>query len=122
MAKSIDRYFHFLGSSRDVKSSGNLWYPAADVYETTDGWIVKVELAGVSVEDVVIEIQGKFLSISGVRKDRTCTIGLTFQQMEIRYSQFQKTLEFDSSIERASLEHNFEDGLLMIHLVTEQGK
>ncbi len=48
MAKSINRYFQFLGSSKDVKTSGRLWYPSADVYQTDSGWLVKVELAGVS--------------------------------------------------------------------------
>ena len=64
MAKSFNRHFSFLGSSKKVES-GRLWYPAADVYQTEDGWIVKVELAGVSVEDVEIDIQGTVLSIIG---------------------------------------------------------
>ena len=57
MAESIERYFHFLQSSRGSRPSGKLWYPAADVYDTSDGWIVKVELAGVSAEDLEIEIR-----------------------------------------------------------------
>jgi HSP20 family molecular chaperone IbpA len=36
--------------------------------------------------------------------------------MEITYSRFEKTLEFPASIEGAKLEHNFTDGLLLIHL------
>ena len=58
MAKSINRYFQFIGTSKNAKPSGRLWYPAADVYETPDGWLVKVELAGVSAEDVEIGIHG----------------------------------------------------------------
>ncbi|MFV0387617.1 MAG: Hsp20/alpha crystallin family protein [Pyrinomonadaceae bacterium] len=118
MANSIDRYFHFLNSPRDIRSSGKLWYPAADVYKTPEGWLVKVELAGVSAEDIIIEINGRNLYIAGCRKDRTCTFGVTYQQMEITYSQFEKSLDFPSSIEKARLEHNFEDGLLMIFLTT----
>jgi hypothetical protein len=58
MAKSINRHFHFLASSKDSKPSGRLWYPSADVYQTPEGWLVKVELAGVSAEDLEIDIQG----------------------------------------------------------------
>jgi HSP20 family molecular chaperone IbpA len=86
MAKSINRYFQFLGSSKEVRS-GQLWYPAADVYQTPEGWLVKVELAGVS-----------------------------YHQMEITYSRFEKVLKFPASIEGASVEHNFDNGLLIIHL------
>lgn len=116
MAKSINRYFQFLANSKGAKPSGKLWYPAADVFETKDGWIVKVELAGVSAEDVQLEVQGNQLYIAGCRRDRSCAASVTYQQMEITYSHFEKTLTFPASIEGARVEHNFEDGLLLIHL------
>lgn len=116
MAKSINRYFQFLGSSKEAKPSGKLWYPSADVYQTPDGWLVKVELAGVSAEDLEIDVQGNILYIAGCRKDRTCAAGMSYQQMEITYSHFEKTLEFPASIDGAKLEHNFQDGLLLIYL------
>ena len=117
MAKSINRYFHFLASSKNTKPSGRLWYPSADVYQTPDGWLVKVELAGVSAEDTEIEIQGNMLYIAGIRRDKMCTAaGVSFHQLEITYSRFEKTLEFPASIEGASIEHNFDNGLLIIRL------
>ena len=115
MAKSINRHFQFIASSRNVRS-GNLWYPAADVYQTIEGWLVKVELAGVSAEDIVIEVHGKTLYIAGTRRDRSCGVGANYHQMEITYSNFEKTLNFPASIEGARVEHNFDNGLLMIHL------
>ena len=114
MAKSFNRHFQFLGSSKNVQS-GRLWYPAADVYSTEDGWLVKVELAGVSAEDIHIDVQGNQLYIAGSRKDRSCAAGMSYQ-MEITYSSFEKTLKFPASIEGAKVEHNFENGLLIIHL------
>jgi HSP20 family protein len=116
MAKAINRHFHFLASSKESKPSGKLWYPAADVYSTPDGWIVKVELAGVSVDDLEIEIEGNILYIAGIRRDRTCTVGMSYHQMEITYSRFEKTLRFPGSIDGARVEHNYHDGLLLIHL------
>lgn len=119
MAKSINRHFQFLGSSKNVRS-GQLWYPAADVYQTEEGWLVKVELAGVSAEDIEIDIQGNSLYIAGCRKDRSCAVGMSFHQMEITYSSFEKTLNFPASIQGATIEHNFENGLLIIHLKKSQ--
>lgn len=115
MAKSTNKLFQFVGTSKTVHS-GQLWYPAADVYQTPDGWVVKVELAGVSPEDIEIDIQGNVLSIAGCRKDRSCAAGVSYQQMEITYSNFEKTLRFPSTIEGAVVEHEFENGLLIITL------
>ena len=118
MAKTVNRYFQFLSSNRDIKPSGRLWYPAADVYEAPDGWLVKVELAGVATEDVEMEIEGNSLHITGTRKDRTCDPGVSYHQMEITYSRFEKSLTFPEMIEGASIEHNFDNGLLIIRLRT----
>lgn len=115
MARSINRHFQFVGSSKNVRS-GQIWYPAADVYQTDEGWVVKVELAGVSAEDIEIDIRGNVLTIAGCRKDRSCAAGATYQQMEITYSNFEKTLKFPAAIDGAHVEHQFENGLLLIHL------
>ena len=116
MAKSTNRNFQFIGSSKTAQVSGRLWYPAADVYQTLDGWVVKVELAGVSADEIEIEIQGNTLYIAGARKDRSCASGISYQQMEITYSSFEKTLRFPSPLEGATVEHVFENGLLIINL------
>jgi HSP20 family protein len=116
MARSTNRSFQFLGSSKNVRISEHLWYPAADVYQTPDGWVVKVELAGVSAEEIEIGIEGNIMYIAGCRRDRSCTAGVSYQQMEITYSSFEKTLKFPASIEGVSVEHIFENGLLIITL------
>ena len=115
MARSFNRHFQFLGSSKNF-GSGKLWYPAADVYETDEGWVVKVELAGVAAEDVQIDVQGNYLTIVGSRKDHSCSAGNSYHQMEITYSCFEKTLKFPSSIEGVQMDHMFENGLLIIRL------
>ena len=116
MAKSTNRYFEFTGSAKKAVVSDRLWYPAADVYQTPDGWVVKVELAGVSADEIAIEIEGNTLSIAGSRKDRSCMSGVSYQQMEITYSNFEKTLRFPSPIDGVTIDHVFENGLLIINL------
>lgn len=117
MARSTNRYFEFLASAKNVRPASRLWYPSADVYQTPDGWLVKVELAGVSAEDIEIDIQGNQLYIAGTRRDKTCAaVGVSYHQMEITYSRFEKTLQFPDVIEGARIEHNFDNGLLIIGL------
>ena len=86
------------------------------MYQTPEGWLVKVELAGVSAEDIEIDVQGNVLYIAGSRKDRSCTSDVSYQQMEITYSRFEKTIQFPSPIEGATLAHDYRDGFLIIVL------
>ncbi len=116
MAKITNRYFQFVGSGKNAQRPAEPWYPAADIYQTSDGWVVKVELAGVSAEDIQIEVHGNILYIAGCRKDRSFAVGMTYQQMEITYSRFEKTLKFPAVIEGVQLDHMFENGLLIIRL------
>ena len=118
--ESLDRYFRLIRDDRHRRPSGRLWCPAADVYRSQDGWIVKVDLAGVSPQDVDVIIDGDLLRISGSRRDGTCGEGVSHYQLEITYSRFEKMIRFPRSIEHASIERDYHDGLLILRLREEQ--
>ena len=118
--ESIDRYFRISEEQRNRRPSGRLWNPAADVYRVRDGWIVKVDLAGVRTDDLDISISGPLLRISGLRRDSTCGEGISHYQLEITYSRFEKTIQFPRSIESASIGRDYRDGLLILRLHEEE--
>ena len=118
--ESLDRYFRLIRDDRHRRPSGRLWCPAADVYRSQDGWIVKVDLAGVKPLDVDVIIDGDLLRISGSRRDGTCGEGVSHFQLEITYSRFEKMIRFPRSIEHASIERDYHDDLLILHLREEQ--
>ena len=119
--ESLDRYFRVVHTQRGSGSrpSGRLWCPAADVYRTREGWIVKVDLAGIKPEDVEIGINGPVLRISGSRRDGICGEGISHYQLEITYSRFEKTIQFPRSIEHATVLRDYRDGLLILRLHEE---
>ena len=77
---------------------------------------MKVDLAGVSIDDLEIVIEDRTLSISGCRRDTFFGEGVSYHQLEITYSRFEKTLSFPCSIEGASVLRDYRDGLLILHL------
>lgn len=107
-------------AARRVRPGARVWRPDADIYSTSDGWIVKVDLAGVSADDLEITIQDRTLSIRGCRRDTFFGKGIVYHQLEITYSRFEKTLLFPCSIEGASLLRDYRDGLLILHLRGEE--
>jgi HSP20 family protein len=116
MAESVERYFRMMAAVRGARPSERIWRPAADVYRTHDGWIVKVDLAGVSVDDLEITIRGATLHLAGCRRDTSFAESVSYHQLEITYSRFEKLLRFPGSIEGASLMRDYRDGLLILHL------
>ena len=61
---------------------------------------------------------------SGSRRDATCGEGISHYQLEITYSRFEKMIRFPRSIEQASIDQDYRDGLLILQLreVTEQAR
>ena len=111
-----NREISLLTVAHRVRPSGRLWNPAADVYRSKDGWIVKVDLAGVCVDDLEIEIDQSSLRVRGCRRDTFFKEGFSYHQMEITYSRFEKSIQFPCSIEAASLGHHYLDGFLIVNL------
>ncbi len=114
-----ERALSLMTVSHRARPSGRLWNPAADVYRTRDGWIIKVDLAGVNSGDLEIELTDSGLRIRGCRRDTSCTEGFICHQMEITYSRFEKLIQFPCGIQGASLDHDYRDGFLIIHLRCE---
>ena len=103
-----------------LRCSENFWYPAADVYRTGEGWVVKIELAGVSPDELSVEISGDTLRVTGTRRDETMTGTVSYHQLEITYSRFEKTIRFPCPVEGALVERRYKDGLLVLYLRSQE--
>src|SRR5690349_5791968 len=66
--------------ARRPTPSGRLWNPSADVYRSPEGWIVKLDLAGVSADDLEIELHDSLLTIRGCRRDTHYCEGFVYHQ------------------------------------------
>jgi HSP20 family protein len=94
------------------------WRPAADIYRAPEGWVVKLELAGVHQEDVHVETSGSELFVSGVRRDRFVEEGWSHHSMEITYSHFERVIELPCDLSRARVSIESHDGLLLVRVDT----
>jgi HSP20 family protein len=95
------------------------WQPAADVYRTPTGWLVKFELAGVRPEDVQLTVQGRRLTVSGTRRDCCRHEGCRHYQLEIDYGRFERTVELPQPIDTARFSANHEHGMLLVQIEPE---
>lgn len=111
-----NRQVALLTVAHRVRPSGRLWNPAADVYRDQHGWLVKVDLAGICADELELELDNSMLRIRGCRRDTHHRDGLTYQQMEITYSRFEKTIHFPCPLDPSSVSHEYQDGFLIIEL------
>jgi HSP20 family protein len=97
------------------------WRPAADVYQTRTGWLIKYDLAGVSTKDIEIAVNGPTVTLNGCRRDWRLEDGLSHYAMEISYNRFERTIELPCDLDRARFKIQWRDGILLLHLLCQGG-
>jgi HSP20 family protein len=95
------------------------WEPSADIHRTRDGWLLKFDLAGVQIQDVAVSIRGRWVSVTGVRRDSFVEEGSSYYSMEISYNRFERSIEMPANLESAQVTISACDGLLLVRMVTE---
>ena len=108
--------FHTI--SWQVRSS--VWTPPTDLYETEEGFVVKVEIAGMHEEDFEVAIENNVLMISGNRSD--LNERRAYYQMEIRTGKFEIAIEMPAPINVEKAIAEYKDGFLMINLPRANAK
>lgn len=98
------------------------WQPAVDIYRTRTGWLLKFELAGVTEEDLALEVEKNRLTVAGVRRDWTIEDCCAHYAMEIAYNRFERVVELPCNLEQAQLDLEFRNGILFVRVTTEGGR
>ena len=97
-----------------VTIRSHTWRPPTDVYETSEEYIVRMEIAGMQDTDFSIVLDGRTLSIRGTRSD--IPERRAYHQMEIRYGEFSSDVELPGPIAVKEIEAVYNNGFLLIRL------
>jgi HSP20 family protein len=100
--------------------SGRFWHPSMDIFENDTHLLVKVEIAGVKVDEVQVSLSSddRTLTISGIRREgeKAHNSRLSAHQLEIYCGPFGRsiTLPHTDPIDRDAVSANYKDGILTI--------
>ena len=90
--------------------------PAAELTETDDSLVLKLEVPGMNPADIDVEATAKSISISGERKSETTeeTEGKT--RTEFRYGSFQRVIPLPARIKNTEVKAEYKNGILHLTL------
>jgi HSP20 family protein len=117
MTRDYSRLLHSLWRDHG-RCERSEWCPPADVHRDAQGWLIKLELAAVRLEDVQLRAVDCSVTIEGTRRDWSIREGQQCYSMEIAYNRFERTFELPCRIEGARIEMEYRDGMLLIRLQT----
>ena len=113
-SRSVDQLVRRLGGSGAQHGFGTppIWSPPTDVFEVEGGVVVKMELPGVSPEDLSIVLIDDKLVVKGLRPDADAGRKIHYLQMEIAFGAFAKVVSLRMPYERDGIEATLKDGYL----------
>lgn len=99
----------------------NHWVPNADVYLADGKLVIKVELAGLTPQNVELSIDGTRLLIRGERPDGSRSAPCKFNASEIRYGAFQCAVEIPAGFAIVHALATYRNGFLRIDVPSHAG-
>ncbi len=100
-------------------SHAKVWAPNTDLCEGPQGFLIRMELAGVRREDVRIYTAGNQLIVQGERTDEPCSRTLEerrFHQLEIEHGPFERRIVLPACADASRATARLAHGLLEIRL------
>jgi HSP20 family protein len=120
--EEMDRVFEtsFGSFFRPLASFGR-WTPAVDVFSDKDQFTVRVEVQGLTKEEIDISLHGATLTVSGERKHQgNADQGFHTERF---FGRFQRSLTLPALVNAEKVNATYKDGILTVVLPkAEEGK
>ncbi len=101
-------------ASGDRGSGLRRWIPAMDLVETTDHYVLRADLPGLSDEDVNIQLQDSVLTVSGERKAENGQQQEGYYRLERASGAFSRSLTLPEGVDPDGVKAKFDRGVLEI--------
>jgi len=121
MRREVDELFGDVFERAGLSRRRVGFSPAVDVAYSSDPplAVVSAELAGVSPQDVEIEVVGRKLILSG-RRELPGSEADVYQQIEIERGPFRRVVELSADVRAEQARARYEDGILRVELPLAQ--
>lgn len=92
------------------------WYPASDVIEKDDMFVIKAELPGLDKENISLDFKNGVLTLKGERKLENEVKEQDFCRSELSYGKFIRSFSLPVEVEPDKIKAEFKNGLLTIEV------
>jgi|UniRef100_A0A7V6A246 HSP20 family protein len=94
--------------------------PAADLYETSEGVVLRLEIPGADKEDLGIDLAGQELVVHGRRRPAPPADTSRVLHYEITYGSFERSFHIPMAVDPDGVTAHYEHGILEVRLPRRQ--
>jgi HSP20 family protein len=118
LRREMDALFNRFGGAPAQRSRG--WrgvFPAVNLYETADVYILTAELPGVEPDDIHVSLEGSTVTLHGERNiDYATQEETSLHRRERQAGSFRRAFELPATIDADKVEAVHRNGILMLRL------
>lgn len=94
------------------------WRPAIELKQTDKEYKIKVQLPGVSKEDIHVDLNNDYVTVTAEIKEEKSEKGENerIHTSEFRYGKYIRTISFDNPIKTEESNAEYKNGVLMVTL------
>ncbi|HOY08981.1 MAG TPA: Hsp20/alpha crystallin family protein [Candidatus Omnitrophota bacterium] len=98
-----------------------VFFPAFDVTDNKEQFVVKADVPGLKKEDIQIHLDRNILTVRGERRQEPDKEDGGYRRIERSSGAFERSVVFDSKIDAAGATAKYQDGVLEIVLPRTKG-
>jgi len=117
----FDRFFNEPGWAgfgspifRIGRTADEAWTPQVDVFQKKNRLLTRIDLPGLTKEDVKVEVTDGYLAIHGERKKEEEEKGEQFYRCERQYGAFYRAVPLPDGVKLEDVKATFADGVLEV--------
>jgi HSP20 family protein len=117
LRREMDALFDRFGGAPAGSGWGRGVFPAVNLYETADAYVLTAELPGVEPGDVEVSLAGSTVSLQGERKiDYASERNASLHRRERQAGSFRRAFELPAAIDAEKVEAVHRNGVLVLRL------
>lgn len=105
-----------LGDGGQRPASAGTWAPPVDVFDTNEAIVLKVELPGLTPDDVEVEVDDNVLTVRGERRFTEDVEEGRYHRIERTYGQFSRSVSLPAGVKPDGITAAFTDGVLEVRV------
>ncbi len=111
--EEMERFFRDFSPLRSTLfAERGRWHPFTDIIRTRDGFLIRVEVAGLEDDDFEVVLEKGNLIIRGERRERMVEERVAYHQMEISYGPFEVIIPLEIDVDEERIKATYERGIL----------
>lgn len=116
MREDMDHFLNSFVAGAPAGDARAAWAPAVELEETAESFVVRLDLPGVSQNDVKVQLTGDTLSIRGERRNERTEKDGNLLRTERRYGAFERTFTLAAPVHGDQVRATFKDGVLEVRI------